>query len=140
MNISSQLPLKSNCAQKQPSSCFFNIAVLNICSNSLENTCDGVQLPVNLHVTLCCFWPLLQKCYISSHHFVEQLHTIFYNTLTLAKPQYSYFLDLNINMFLSLQKCLTINCIRKVSHKKVAFQAKLVFLKKHHPWKSNPWK
>ena len=32
-----------------------------------------MQLLVNFHVTLSCFWPLVQKSYISSHHFAEQL-------------------------------------------------------------------
>ena len=47
---------------------FFKIAVLQLWSNSLKNTCDGVQFLVNFHGTLSSFEPLLQKSYISSQH------------------------------------------------------------------------
>ena len=41
-----------------------------------EQYCDWLQLLVNLHVKLFCFWTLVQKSYISSHHFAEQLCTV----------------------------------------------------------------
>ena len=40
---------------------FFNIALLQLWWLSLKNTCDGVQLLVNFHVTLSSFEPLLRK-------------------------------------------------------------------------------
>ena len=51
----------------------FNIAVLNLKPNSLKNIYDGLQFLVNLHVMLSCFWQLVQKSYIWSHHFAKQL-------------------------------------------------------------------
>ena len=62
MNISLQLPLRSshsgmfsknNCPWKQPChlELLYNTAVLNLRSNSLQNTCDRVQLLVKLYVT-----------------------------------------------------------------------------------------
>ena len=50
----------------------FNIPALNLWSDFLKNACDGFFF-VNLHVTLSCFWPLVQQKYISSYHFAEQL-------------------------------------------------------------------
>ena len=52
---------------------FFNITILNVWLNSWKNACDEVQFLVNLHVKLSCFCLLVQKSYISSHHFVKQL-------------------------------------------------------------------
>ena len=49
------------------------IAVLNLWSNSLKITCDGVTSSVNLQIMLPCFLSLVQKSYISSHHFDKQL-------------------------------------------------------------------
>ena len=85
MNISSQLPLRSshsgmfsknNCPWKQPChlELLYNTAVLNLRSNSLQNTCDRVQFLVKLYVTNA--FPLLTtgaESYISSYHFAEQL-------------------------------------------------------------------
>ena len=50
----------------------FNTTVLNLWSNYLKNTCDGVHFLVNLYIILFCFWPLVQKSCISSNNFVEQ--------------------------------------------------------------------
>ena len=52
---------------------FFNIAIQNLWSNSLKSARDGAQFLVNLHVTLSCFWPLVQNSYILSHHFAKKL-------------------------------------------------------------------
>ena len=49
-HISSQLTLRSRHLDV-----FFNIAVLNLWSNSLKNTYDGMQFLVNLQLPLSCF-------------------------------------------------------------------------------------
>ena len=51
---------------------YFYIAFLNLWWNSLKNTWDGAQLLVSLQVTRSSIWPLVQKIYISSHHFAEE--------------------------------------------------------------------
>ena len=51
---------------------FFNIGILNLWSNSLRNTCDGVQF-----LAISCYTFLLlttsKESYIFLHHFAEQL-------------------------------------------------------------------
>ena len=62
---------------------FFDIAVLSLWSNFFKIICAGVQFLVNLHITLSCFWPVMQNSYIFSHHFAEQL-LLFVNHLSKA--------------------------------------------------------
>ena len=87
MNTSTQLPLwtshsgiisKNICPQKHPSRFIFPYRCSELVAKFLEKYCNTAHFLVNLHVTLCCFWPLAQKKDILSHHFAEQL--VLWNT------------------------------------------------------------
>ena len=80
MNKSSQQSLrnlgmfsKNNCTQKQPSECNFQYCFSELAAKFFEKYLWRGSILVNLHVTLSCFWPLVQRSYILSHRSAKQL-------------------------------------------------------------------